>query len=1173
MVLPRSVVVYGSLLLLLTAGAAVSQDGEPTKPVRKTPVPEALPPVPTDTSWYPFELQPPFRSELVEEDSSDLIHAGNAVFPVDDPPAVPAELSRPVFVDGVFQPGYFLVHFEEALRAEDKTLLDALTGPVRRADGSALARWYVPNNTLVAYVPDATVYALLEAAETIDWIGRYEPAYKLDPTIGTIALTDRDRLGRLFYRLDVDLIPGHPSQDVATRIASLGATVLERVELRGAKTYDVSFLVVDATPNLVTRIAQIEGVRTIQERGDGVKLYDVSGGGKLQNRTLSADDQSASPIVTSSTFPLWLTHNLQGQGQLVGIVDTSMDWNNVGTSGCNSGFPDTAIQNYGFADPVLSSLLLPSVGAGGVTLKVPRADILGGATLLGIAANEHGVGVAGAAAADFYGNNANKWWEHDPDTWEPWSPSNYSGLLGPGIAHEAQIYFTPVMDSSNNFRWEFVGEFETNMNITLDNMAATGVSATNHSVGLAEANNTYTQVTVVHDTNGFDHQDMLQCMAAGNDGAVANALSSQAVTKNAMTVGASDDVLKPEDRVTFSSIGPRFDGALKPDVMAPGHDTAARDGGVQSFLILPNSNGSSSASCAYQYTSGTSFSSPTITGAAALVHQYFEEGRYGGQTPITDPSAALMKAMLINGGHRLTGANLGNGQYPNDYQGWGEPNLSDVLDFGGSRTLVAIDVPSSSGFTSSGSANDVHTVTVDGSSERLRVTLVWTDEPGSTGQGKKLINDLDLRVTAPGGALYRGNVINGGTGESTTGGSADTLNNVENVILSNPATGAWSITVDPGAGNYSVGQGYALVVTGDVTEGGGGGPSAPVADFTGSPTNGVAPLTVNFTSLSTGSIDTYAWSFGDTGTSNLENPSHTYTSPGNYTVSLTVTGPGGTDTETKTNYITVDPPPTGGDELYYLSFTSNTTVPGLGTVRDEDVVTYDPSTDTWAWYFDGSDVGIGGTDINALHVLDDGTLVLSFNSSTFSVPGLVGGPSGTTVEDSDLVLFNFSGSPGSSTSGTFQFIFDGSDVGLTTNGEDIDGIYEFPGGGLAISTLGSSSVPGLGTFRDEDVAFFAATQFGSTTIGTWSMQFDGSDVGFNNSGGEDLDAVAFDNGVDMLYSTVGDYSAAGASGADEDVGRFQGTFGSATSGSASMELDLSALGISTGEDVDGLAFK
>ena len=262
-------------------------------------------------------------------------------------------------------------------------------------------------------------------------------------------------------------------------------------------------------------------------------------------------------------------------------------------------------------------------------------------------------------------------------------------------------------------------------------------------------------------------------------------------------------------------------------------------------------------------------------------------------------------------------------------------------------------------------------------------------------------------------------------------------------------------------------------------------------------------------------------------------------------------------------------PPTGG-ALWYMSFTSGTAIPGVGNVADEDVVTYDPATDTWARIFDGSDVGVT-TDVNAVHVLDDGSLLLSFNAA-LTIPGLVGGPSGESVDDSDLVLFSFTQS-GNNTAGSFQFVFDGSDVGMTRNGEDIDGVYEFPGGGLAISTVGNAAVTGLSGVRDEDVMLFTATQYGAATVGSFSALFDGSDVGFSESSSEDLAAVTFENGVDLLFSTIGTWSASGSGGDDEDVGRFSGTYGSTTSGTATLELDLSSLGIATNEDVDGLCFK
>ncbi|MBU0490219.1 MAG: PKD domain-containing protein [Chloroflexi bacterium] len=77
------------------------------------------------------------------------------------------------------------------------------------------------------------------------------------------------------------------------------------------------------------------------------------------------------------------------------------------------------------------------------------------------------------------------------------------------------------------------------------------------------------------------------------------------------------------------------------------------------------------------------------------------------------------------------------------------------------------------------------------------------------------------------------------------------------------------------------------------------------AAFTASPTSGVVPLAVQFTDTSTGSPSGWDWGFGDGGTSIQQHPNHTYTAPGAYTVTLTVSGPGGPDSATQTDYITV----------------------------------------------------------------------------------------------------------------------------------------------------------------------------------------------------------------------------------------------------------------------------
>jgi len=82
-------------------------------------------------------------------------------------------------------------------------------------------------------------------------------------------------------------------------------------------------------------------------------------------------------------------------------------------------------------------------------------------------------------------------------------------------------------------------------------------------------------------------------------------------------------------------------------------------------------------------------------------------------------------------------------------------------------------------------------------------------------------------------------------------------------------------------------------------------PDAPAAGFSGDVTRGTAPLLVRFTSSSTGEIDSYAWEFGDGGRSTLRNPTHSYAAAGSYSVSLTVSGPGGDDTLVRSGYITV----------------------------------------------------------------------------------------------------------------------------------------------------------------------------------------------------------------------------------------------------------------------------
>jgi PKD repeat protein len=381
-----------------------------------------------------------------------------------------------------------------------------------------------------------------------------------------------------------------------------------------------------------------------------------------------------------------------------------------------------------------------------------------------------------------------------------------------------------------------------------------------------------------------------------------------------------------------------------------------------------------------------------------------------------------------------------------------------------------------------------------------------------------------------------------------------------------PGTYSVSLSVTGPTGSDVVTKQSLVTVTG------GGGGQAPVAGFVATPSTGEAPLAVAFQDTSTGAVVSWLWSFGDGKTSGVVNPNHVYSSPGSFTVTLTVTGlDGSTDSETRVNAVTVDAGPPASSGRYFLSFTNNTALPGLGVVRDEDVVTYDPATNSWALYFDGSDVGLGNTDVDALHVMDDGGLLISFTNGRVNIPTLYGGPEGTTtVRDEDLIWFQFLES-GEDTSGYFVFYMDGSDLGLTTKAGDVDGVHEFANGSIAVSLSGRGTPDGLFAVQDEDVLLLDVASLGADTLGSWSMYFDGSAVDLT-ARGEDLDALLFDADGDLLFSTVGNWSTGDAAGRDEDVGRFTGQFGDNTQGTASLEIDLTELGINPRKDVDALSF-
>ncbi|MHC1727329.1 MAG: PKD domain-containing protein [Syntrophobacteraceae bacterium] len=123
---------------------------------------------------------------------------------------------------------------------------------------------------------------------------------------------------------------------------------------------------------------------------------------------------------------------------------------------------------------------------------------------------------------------------------------------------------------------------------------------------------------------------------------------------------------------------------------------------------------------------------------------------------------------------------------------------------------------------------------------------------------------------------------------------------------------------------------------------------APVADFSASPMEGFAPLLVQFTDASTGSVTGWLWNFGDEQTSSDQNPSHTYATEGTYTVSLTAFGPAGSNTDTRTGCIIVSTPPPSvpGIDQYTKLLLHGEGVEGASIIADSSVFGHMPSSVT-----------------------------------------------------------------------------------------------------------------------------------------------------------------------------------------------------------------------------------
>jgi subtilisin-like proprotein convertase family protein len=334
------------------------------------------------------------------------------------------------------------------------------------------------------------------------------------------------------------------------------------------------------------------------------------------------------------------------------------------------------------------------------------------------------------------------------------------------------------------------------------------------------------------------NQEMLHVFAAGNRGlSGSQTVGSPSTAKNVLAVGATENVREngvadgcgdtsahnADNLAGFSSRGPTSDGRIKPDIVAPGvhiQGPASQAVGYEGLSVCGDPFGTADpryhpqGQTLYTWSAGTSHSTPAIAGVASLVYNYCQRVIKPGTTP---PSPAMAKALILNSPRYLNGLNTGD-NLPSSNQGWGDTNLTELFD----ATTHRYVVDQTTTFTSTGETF-VKAGTVTSAGKPLKVTLVWTDAPGST-IGAASVNDLNLEVTID-GQTYKGNVFDHQW--SVTGGAADALNNVESVFIQSPTAGhSFSVKVTaaniagtaiPG-GIGTVNQDFALVISnGDVT--------------------------------------------------------------------------------------------------------------------------------------------------------------------------------------------------------------------------------------------------------------------------------------------------------------------------------------------------------------------
>jgi hypothetical protein len=285
------------------------------------------------------------------------------------------------------------------------------------------------------------------------------------------------------------------------------------------------------------------------------------------------------------------------------------------------------------------------------------------------------------------------------------------------------------------------------------------------------------------DQQSLQLPNLQSVFASGNSGfyncspylaGFSNVLGGYQTAKNVVTVGATTVI---DTLAFFSSKGPVRDGRIKPEITAQG------------ALVW-----SSWPVNTYSSNNGTSMAAPGVSGGLALLYQRYKQSHGN-----VNPKSGLMKALLCNGADDKGNAG------PDFKYGFGRMNL-----------LRSVQMLETNCYVNDSVANSVtkmHSITIPANTAQVKVMLYWNDPAAAVLASQALVNDIDLEIKDPSNVTTLPMLLDTSFLDVNlpAGTGADHINNIEQVVINNPAAGTYTASVTGTAVTQNPRQEYFLV--------------------------------------------------------------------------------------------------------------------------------------------------------------------------------------------------------------------------------------------------------------------------------------------------------------------------------------------------------------------------